>query len=276
VTTHPDLPAATRAEVHVLVNGYVGMRVASTVSLILDGDARIVVDPGMVSRQAVILEPLAALGVAPAEVSDVVLSHHHPDHTLNAGLFPNARVHDYWAVYQGDRWEDRRAQRAARAVQLHVARRCDRLITVSRAARDDFVARLGLDPLRIDVVPLGVGGPPACKALGLPGDYPWAEVEGLNELAGDVLELRGGEQPVAELLDLTLGVAPVPAQGTHAWKLPLLRPPRHRLRRNMQQLGHLGAEQIPLPAGLGHMHPSPGLLSPPGTPLENRIAWTER
>jgi glyoxylase-like metal-dependent hydrolase (beta-lactamase superfamily II) len=110
VTTHPDLPAATRAEVHVLVNGYVGMRVASTVSLILDGDARIVVDPGMVSRQAVILEPLAALGVAPAEVSDVVLSHHHPDHTLNAGLFPNARVHDYWAVYQGDRWEDRLAE----------------------------------------------------------------------------------------------------------------------------------------------------------------------
>jgi glyoxylase-like metal-dependent hydrolase (beta-lactamase superfamily II) len=110
VTTHPDLPAAMRAELHVLVNGYVGMHVASTVSLILDGDARIVVDPGMVSSQAVILEPLAALGVAPAEVSDVVLSHHHPDHTLNAGLFPRARVHDYWAVYQGDSWEDRIAE----------------------------------------------------------------------------------------------------------------------------------------------------------------------
>jgi glyoxylase-like metal-dependent hydrolase (beta-lactamase superfamily II) len=112
MTTRPDLPAATQAELHVLFNGYVGAHVASTVTLILDGDARIVVDPGMVPSQAAILEPLALLAVAPAEISDVILSHHHPDHTLNAGLFPGARVHDYWAVYTGDRWEDRVAEGA--------------------------------------------------------------------------------------------------------------------------------------------------------------------
>jgi glyoxylase-like metal-dependent hydrolase (beta-lactamase superfamily II) len=43
-------------------------------------------------------------------VTDVVLSHHHPDHTLNAGLFPQARVHDHWAIYTGDLWEDRDAE----------------------------------------------------------------------------------------------------------------------------------------------------------------------
>ncbi|HEV2457740.1 MAG TPA: hypothetical protein VGS80_05195 [Ktedonobacterales bacterium] len=42
--------------------------------------------------------------------TDVVFSHHPPDHTLNAALFPNARVHDYWAIYQGDRWESRPAE----------------------------------------------------------------------------------------------------------------------------------------------------------------------
>ena len=52
----------------------------------------------MTSR-ARILDPLRELGVDPQAVTDVVFSHHHPDHTLNAALFPNARYHDFWAVY---------------------------------------------------------------------------------------------------------------------------------------------------------------------------------
>jgi glyoxylase-like metal-dependent hydrolase (beta-lactamase superfamily II) len=80
------------------------------VAFIRDGDARIVWDPGMVPSQKEIVEPLASLGVTPENVTDVVLSHHHPDHTMNAGLFPNARVHDHWAWYRGDLWVDRPAE----------------------------------------------------------------------------------------------------------------------------------------------------------------------
>jgi glyoxylase-like metal-dependent hydrolase (beta-lactamase superfamily II) len=40
----------------------------------------------------------------------VVFSHDHPDHTLHAALFPNARFHDYQAIYQGDVWDDRAAE----------------------------------------------------------------------------------------------------------------------------------------------------------------------
>jgi len=94
------------AEVHVLTAGYADDRVASTVVLVIDGDVRIVVDPGMVSSRAAILDPLRARGVDPDEVTDVVLSHHHPDHTLNAALFLNARVHDFQAIYQDDLWTD--------------------------------------------------------------------------------------------------------------------------------------------------------------------------
>ena len=53
-----------------------------------------------------ILDPLARLGESATSITDVVLTHHHPDHTLNAGLFPMALTHDHWATYQGDRWED--------------------------------------------------------------------------------------------------------------------------------------------------------------------------
>ncbi len=50
---------------------------------------------------------LAAAGPGPDDVTDVVFSHHHPDHTSNAALFPRATIHDHWASYQGDLWISR-------------------------------------------------------------------------------------------------------------------------------------------------------------------------
>ncbi len=98
------------AEVQVLFEGYTGEHTASTVAFIRDGEARIVWDPGMVPSQGVITEPLRRLGVEAADVTDVILSHHHPDHTLNVGMFPNARVHDHWAWYRGDLWVNRECE----------------------------------------------------------------------------------------------------------------------------------------------------------------------
>src|SRR5450432_2034091 len=94
------------ASVHLLHTGYAGDRVASSVVLVLDGDARIVVDPGMVASRALILDPLAALGIAPESISHVFLSHHHPDHTINVALFGEAEVVDFWARYVADEWLD--------------------------------------------------------------------------------------------------------------------------------------------------------------------------
>ena len=98
------------AQLDVIVVGYADDRVAGTVSLIRDGDAVIVVDPGMVSHRSVILDPLGELDTNPDAVTDVIFSHHHPDHTLHAALFPNARFHDHQAIYVGDVWEEREAE----------------------------------------------------------------------------------------------------------------------------------------------------------------------
>ncbi len=97
-------PAMTT--VHLLHAGYTGERVGSSVALVLDGDARIVVDPGMVARRSLILDPLTAHGITPESVTHVFLSHHHPDHTVNIALFPNAEVVDFWARYRDDLWLD--------------------------------------------------------------------------------------------------------------------------------------------------------------------------
>ena len=92
--------------VHVLTAGYADERVASTVTLVRDGDALIVVDPGMVADRRRILEPLSGLGLTPDAVTHVFLSHHHPDHTVNVALFARAEVVDFWARYRGDEWLD--------------------------------------------------------------------------------------------------------------------------------------------------------------------------
>src|SRR6478735_9338335 len=99
------------AEFHVLSDGYLSGddddRVGSTVSLAVDGPVVVVIDPGLVASRSAILDPLAQHGYGPDDVTDVVISHHHPDHTLNVALFPAARLHDHWAWYRDDHWNSR-------------------------------------------------------------------------------------------------------------------------------------------------------------------------
>ena len=105
-----DAPNARDARLDILLAGSLSPGVVSTCSLLRSGDVVAVVDPGMAERQSDITDPLRALGLAPDDVTDVILGHHHPDHTLNAGLFPRARVHDHWAIYQGASWTDQDAE----------------------------------------------------------------------------------------------------------------------------------------------------------------------
>jgi glyoxylase-like metal-dependent hydrolase (beta-lactamase superfamily II) len=103
----PDAPVARTARFDVLLAGSPGPNVASTCTLVRDGSVAAVVDPGLAPSQEAILAPLRALGLDASDVTDVVISHHHPDHCLNVALFPRARVHDHWAIYDfAGRWDD--------------------------------------------------------------------------------------------------------------------------------------------------------------------------
>jgi len=110
-----EVPSASDAAVHILNEGYVRRghpvsRVASTVTLIINGGSVIIVDPGMVASREALVAALSSHGPSLQDVTDIVFSHHHPDHTVNAGLFPDARIHDYWAVYERDVWLSRDAE----------------------------------------------------------------------------------------------------------------------------------------------------------------------
>ncbi len=66
------LPVGRSAEMHVLFSGYLGPHTASTVTYVRDGETHIVMDPGMIPHRRVILDPLAALGIAADNITDVI------------------------------------------------------------------------------------------------------------------------------------------------------------------------------------------------------------
>jgi glyoxylase-like metal-dependent hydrolase (beta-lactamase superfamily II) len=119
------VPTGRTARVDIVLTGSLtstGGGVMSACTLIRDGDRVIVVDPGMAPSARAILDPLEALGVRPEDVTEVVLGHHHPDHTIHAGHFPNAAVHDHWAIYRGTDWEDSDAEGRVLAPSVILAR----------------------------------------------------------------------------------------------------------------------------------------------------------
>ena len=113
-------------------------------------------------------------------------------------------LHDLIWLHQGDAWESRSAQRAARLVQFHSGRRANRVIAGSDAVRDDLVATMGLDPGRVDVVPYGVAAAEPVAAV------PAAELRaqlGLGE--GPVVLCVAQKRPYKNLASLVRALAEI-------------------------------------------------------------------
>ena len=83
-------------------------KVASTITLVQGRGIILIADPGMAAPGVwnTVLARLQAKGVQPADVTHVFISHHHPDHVTQIGLFPNATLVDFWATYKDDVWTD--------------------------------------------------------------------------------------------------------------------------------------------------------------------------
>ncbi|MFF3850756.1 MBL fold metallo-hydrolase [Streptomyces sp. NPDC002328] len=120
-----DAPLGRSAVYTILTTGYVGSTgpgVAATVSYVSDAGRHVIFDPGMVASRDQILVPLRELGLGPDDITDVVLSHHHPDNTMNVGLFAQARVHDHKVEYFDDQWRNRDAEGYELAPSLRLIR----------------------------------------------------------------------------------------------------------------------------------------------------------
>ncbi len=82
----------------ILVQGYPGKSVChgglgwSTIALLQGADRIALIDAGTFSHRPLLLAGLSRHGLAPEQVTDVILTHAHHDHAINWVLFDQARI----------------------------------------------------------------------------------------------------------------------------------------------------------------------------------------
>jgi len=77
-------------------------RSCSNILLVSDAGHNIIVDPGTLPDQNILVEKLRAENLTPADIDIVYLTHSHLDHFRSIGLFPEAKVLDFWGWWQTD------------------------------------------------------------------------------------------------------------------------------------------------------------------------------
>lgn len=92
------------AEVKVLIEGYTGSdsgeeKTCATISLIKDKDVVIVVDPGVLDNQKILIDALKKEGIGIKDVTHVGITHSHIDHYRNIGMFPEAKTIEFFGVW---------------------------------------------------------------------------------------------------------------------------------------------------------------------------------
>jgi len=99
-----------KAKVKILLEGYVsaesGGHSCSTVTLVQDDGLNIVVDPGTLRNQKLLVDALKKEGLEIDDIDVVYITHSHMDHYRNIGMFPHAKSLDYWGWWIEDVAED--------------------------------------------------------------------------------------------------------------------------------------------------------------------------
>ncbi len=102
------------AEVKILIQGYTNAdtkdsgeeRTCSTITLIKDGDLVMVVDPGVLEDQQMLVDALKKEGLTIDDVNIVCITHSHIDHYRNIGMFPRAKTLEYWGLWNKNTVDD--------------------------------------------------------------------------------------------------------------------------------------------------------------------------
>ena len=79
-----------------------------TMTLVRDGNLVMVVDPGTLKSQDIMKKALGKFDLKVEDVNVVFLTHSHIDHFRNVGMFPDAKVIEFFGEWVEDRVEDRK------------------------------------------------------------------------------------------------------------------------------------------------------------------------
>lgn len=86
-------------KIEIAVQGYPGKALChgglgwSTIVLMQGHGRVILIDTGSFGQRQLILDRLSAHHLTPPDVSDIILTHSHWDHSVNWVMFPNAKIH---------------------------------------------------------------------------------------------------------------------------------------------------------------------------------------
>jgi len=106
------------AEAKILIEGFTNAdsaeesgeeKTSTTCTLIRDGEWVIVIDPGVLESQDVMVDALNRESLKVEDVNLVIITHSHFDHYRNVGMFPEAKGLEYWALWDGqkaDEWQE--------------------------------------------------------------------------------------------------------------------------------------------------------------------------
>ena len=71
-----------------------------TITLIRDGDLVIVVDPGVLESQQILVDALQKENLTVDDVDIVCITHSHIDHYRNIGMFPKAKTLEFFGLWE--------------------------------------------------------------------------------------------------------------------------------------------------------------------------------
>lgn len=171
----------------VLVEGFPGKAVChgglgwSTITLLRSADRTILIDVGAFGVRKPLQKQLHAHGVAPGDVTDVVLTHAHYDHAINFVLFPKATV---WIGREEMDWASAQPPGFNPLPEL-------------------YVRELGVDP-RVRTIRPGEEFLPGMTAHAAPGHTPGSLVFYLNTTPSPVVFSGDAAKNRAELLSRTV------------------------------------------------------------------------
>lgn len=104
------------AKVKILIEGYTNAdskaesggeeKTCPTITLVRDGGLVIVVDPGVLDSQQILINALQNEGLTISDVNMICITHSHIDHYRNIGMFPKAKTLEYFGVWDKGRCED--------------------------------------------------------------------------------------------------------------------------------------------------------------------------
>jgi glyoxylase-like metal-dependent hydrolase (beta-lactamase superfamily II) len=103
------------AEVKILVEGFTNAdsvaeegeeKTQPTITLVRDGDLAVVVDPGILESQQILIDALEKENLTVEDVDVVCITHSHIDHYRNIGMFPDAKILEYFGLWEKNTTQD--------------------------------------------------------------------------------------------------------------------------------------------------------------------------